>query len=77
MSAYLGTPDSLSGPPASAFCSNRTVKLAAQPAVSWNGWGAGPPPEGVERLRHQLARMQGLRAFLPFRIWIHRGLSVH
>ena len=44
---------------------------------TWNGWGAGPPPEGVERLRHQLARMQGLRAFLPFRIWIHRGLSVH
>ena len=41
VSSYLGTPDSLSGPPASAFCSNRTVKLAAQPAVSWNGWGAG------------------------------------
>jgi len=42
---------------------------------TWNGWGAGPPPEGMERLQHGLTRMQGLRAFVPFRLWIRRGLG--
>lgn len=57
VASYLGTPDSLSGPPASAFCSNRTVKLAAQPAVSWNGWGAG-----TNNARHQTREAAGLTA---------------
>jgi polyvinyl alcohol dehydrogenase (cytochrome) len=57
VSSYLGTPDSLSGPPASAFCSDRTVKLPVQPAASWNGWGAG-----TSNARHQTTQAAGLSA---------------
>ena len=57
VASYLGTPDNLSGPPASAFCSNRSVKLAAQPAVSWNGWGAG-----TSNARHQTREAAGISA---------------
>lgn len=41
VASYLGTPDALSGPPASAFCADRTVKLSAKPSVTWNGWSPG------------------------------------
>lgn len=41
VASYLGTSTIESGPPASAFCSDRTVKLAATPKTSWNGWSPG------------------------------------
>jgi polyvinyl alcohol dehydrogenase (cytochrome) len=41
VSSYLGTPDALSGPPPSAYCTNRTIRLAASPANGWNGWSPG------------------------------------
>jgi len=37
---YLGTKATLPGPAASAFCSDRTVQLSANPS-GWNGWSAG------------------------------------
>jgi polyvinyl alcohol dehydrogenase (cytochrome) len=36
---YLGTNETIPGPPASAFCSERTVKLNANPS-GWNGWSS-------------------------------------
>lgn len=36
VAGYLGTSAALSGPPPSAFCANRTVKIAG--ATGWNGW---------------------------------------
>jgi hypothetical protein len=41
VASFLGTPDTVSGPPPAAFCTDRTVRLAATPAVSWNGWSPG------------------------------------
>lgn len=38
VASYLGTNAAESGPPAAAFCSDRSVKLAAKPKFSWNGW---------------------------------------
>lgn len=38
VSSYLGTTASAGAPPASAFCADRSVKLAAAPKTSWNGW---------------------------------------
>jgi polyvinyl alcohol dehydrogenase (cytochrome) len=38
VASYLGTNATESGPSAAAFCSDRTVKLAAKPKFSWNGW---------------------------------------
>lgn len=40
VASYLGTPDTIVGPPPSAFCSNRTVTIAASP-TGWNGWSPG------------------------------------
>jgi polyvinyl alcohol dehydrogenase (cytochrome) len=57
VSSYLGTPDTLSGPPASAFCSDRTVRLAPRPRVSWNGWSPG-----TSNARFQAADAAGLRS---------------
>jgi polyvinyl alcohol dehydrogenase (cytochrome) len=37
---YLGTPGGEAQIPASAFCSDRTVKIAAVGKGSWNGWSA-------------------------------------
>jgi polyvinyl alcohol dehydrogenase (cytochrome) len=37
---YLGTNATIPGPSASAYCSDRTVTLSANPA-DWNGWSAG------------------------------------
>lgn len=34
---------------------------------AWNGWGAGPPPEGVQRLRYEVTRMRGLPAVVRAR----------
>jgi polyvinyl alcohol dehydrogenase (cytochrome) len=41
VASYLGTPGAVSGPPASAFCADRTIRLAARPSVTWNGWSPG------------------------------------
>jgi polyvinyl alcohol dehydrogenase (cytochrome) len=41
VSSFLGTSGALAGPPASAFCTDRTVRLDAQPRVTWNGWSPG------------------------------------
>ena len=35
---YLGTNAAESGPPAAAFCTDRSVRLAAKPKAAWNGW---------------------------------------
>jgi polyvinyl alcohol dehydrogenase (cytochrome) len=39
---FLGTPGDEAPLPASAFCKVRTVKVAANPKVEWNGWSASP-----------------------------------
>jgi polyvinyl alcohol dehydrogenase (cytochrome) len=39
VASYLGTKDDVTGPPPSAFCSDRAVKLSATPS-GWNGWSA-------------------------------------
>ena len=57
VSSFLGTPNGLSGPPASAFCSERTVNIAASPSVAWNGWSPG-----TGNARFQSANSAGLRA---------------
>jgi polyvinyl alcohol dehydrogenase (cytochrome) len=41
VASYLGTSASIEGPPASAFCSDRSVRLGAHPAAAWNGWSPG------------------------------------
>jgi len=38
---YLGTTAPAAGPPPAAFCSDRTVRIAATPKSSWNGWSPG------------------------------------
>ena len=40
VASYLGTKEEIAGPPASAFCSDRTVKLTANP-TGWSGWSPG------------------------------------
>jgi polyvinyl alcohol dehydrogenase (cytochrome) len=35
---YLGTDAPDTGPPAAAFCADRTIELSATPRASWNGW---------------------------------------
>jgi polyvinyl alcohol dehydrogenase (cytochrome) len=63
VAAYLGTNAPESGPPASAFCADRTVHIAAAPKAAWNGWsptasnarfasaGAGLTAEQVPHLK--------------------------
>jgi polyvinyl alcohol dehydrogenase (cytochrome) len=41
VAAYLGTAGAVPGPAASAFCSDRSVKLAGTPKAAWNGWSPG------------------------------------
>jgi len=41
VASYLGTNAPLAGPPDAAFCADRSVKLAAHPKTSWNGWSPG------------------------------------
>lgn len=40
VASYLGTQADIPGPPASAYCSDRTVKLSAK-LSGWNGWSPG------------------------------------
>src|SRR5262245_8780871 len=41
VASYLGTSDAVDGPPARAFCADRSIRLAAAPPVAWNGWSPG------------------------------------
>ena len=41
VASYLGTDAAVPGPAASAFCSDRSVKLAPTPKLVWNGWSPG------------------------------------
>ncbi len=41
VASFLGTDASVAGPPASAFCPDRSVKIAAAPKFAWNGWSPG------------------------------------
>ena len=41
VASYLGTTDTPAGPSASAFCSDRTVRLPSKPKASWIGWSPG------------------------------------
>ena len=64
VAAYLGRPGGDAGPPAQAYCTDRTVKIANQPNMGWNGWSptaantrfqsrdaAGLPPDQVLQLK--------------------------
>jgi polyvinyl alcohol dehydrogenase (cytochrome) len=57
VSSFLGTSNALTGPPASAFCSDRTVRLEARPTITWNGWSPG-----TTNARFQGADAAGLRS---------------
>ena len=41
VASYLGTASALPGPPPSAVCADRSLELADEPAVTWNGWSPG------------------------------------
>jgi polyvinyl alcohol dehydrogenase (cytochrome) len=38
VATYLGTGDESAGPPASAFCADRVVRIGSHPRTQWNGW---------------------------------------
>ena len=42
VASYLGKAADTREIPATAFCSDRAVKVAAKPAVEWNGWSPEP-----------------------------------
>ena len=54
--AYLGTSDTVEGPKPSAYCTDRSIRLAATPAVAWNGWSPG-----TDNARFQSQAGAGLR----------------
>lgn len=54
---YLGTPDAVAGPPPSAFCTDRTVRLAPTPKTAWNGWSPA-----IDNARFQPRAVAGLSA---------------
>ena len=41
VASYLGTSVTVAGPTPSAYCTDRSIRLAASPAVAWNGWSPG------------------------------------
>jgi polyvinyl alcohol dehydrogenase (cytochrome) len=64
VASYLGTNANVSGPPASAYCSNRTVRISTAASSGWNGWSpdtnnarflssdiAGLSIDGVKKLK--------------------------
>lgn len=57
VAAFLGTAGVAGAPPPSAFCSDRTIRLAARPSVTWNGWSPG-----TGNARFQTAAAAGLGA---------------
>lgn len=38
VASYLGTTEAVAGPPARAFCTDRTIRLSSPPSGGWNGW---------------------------------------
>src|SRR5712692_414799 len=38
VAAYLGVPGDIGKPPATAYCTDRTVKLTGRGKTQWNGW---------------------------------------
>ena len=38
VASFLGTNEPVGVPPATAYCADRSVKLAATPKAAWNGW---------------------------------------
>ena len=48
VAAFLGKAGADPAPPAAAFCTDRTAKLAARPKVHWNGWS---PADGNARFQ--------------------------
>jgi polyvinyl alcohol dehydrogenase (cytochrome) len=54
VASYLGTKAEIPGPPASAYCSDRNVRLTANPS-GWNGWSPG-----VSNARFQSSELAGL-----------------
>jgi polyvinyl alcohol dehydrogenase (cytochrome) len=54
---FLGTDAPDSGPPATAYCADRSVTLAATPRAAWNGWS---PTQ--DNARYQTVERAGLRA---------------
>jgi polyvinyl alcohol dehydrogenase (cytochrome) len=55
VASYLGTNATVSGPPASAFCPNRTVNISTTAKSGWNGWSPG-----TSSARFQSADVAGL-----------------
>jgi polyvinyl alcohol dehydrogenase (cytochrome) len=56
VAAYLGTSDAVTGPPAAAYCTDRTIRLDATAAASWNGWSPS-----ADNARFQPQAAAGLR----------------
>jgi len=52
---YIGTAGGDAPPPATAFCRDRAVKIAANPKIQWNGWSPG-----TDNWRYQTAEASGL-----------------
>jgi polyvinyl alcohol dehydrogenase (cytochrome) len=64
VATYLGTNAPVAGPPASAFCADRSVKLAATPKTSWNGWSPGTNNarfQGSDAARLSIGQVRGLK----------------
>ena len=64
VASYLGTSAPVLGPPASAFCADRSVKLAATPKTSWNGWSPDANNarfQGNESARLSVSQVRGLK----------------
>ena len=66
---YLGTDAPDTGPPASAFCADRTVTVGATAGADWNGWSPAPDNARYQRAAHaglsatQVPRLQLVWAF--------------
>ena len=56
VASYLGTSDTVAGPKPSAYCTDRSIRLAASPTVAWNGWSPG-----TDNARFQSQAGAGLR----------------
>ena len=55
VASYLGTAGGESGPPPSAFCADRAVRLTAADRPQWNGWSPG-----TDNARFQQSAAAGL-----------------
>ena len=55
VAAYLGVPGDFGSPPATAYCSDRNVKLTGRGKTQWNGWSPN-----TTNTRYQLVDAAGL-----------------